>query len=128
MRAYVLVAGLTVWLSGFVLPSDVLAGGTITDPQDGNLEAGTQVQPSGTVDPIHQENGDTIKVKLYVKKAASGSPVENPFNWDTVQDNWSTSTGYALPGGDYVGGQWYVHLLINDNIVAITSGTITSVE
>ncbi len=66
--------------------SPVLAGGQILDPGDNDqLEVGWTIQPYGSVDPIHLEEGDTLQVDFLTKRAVA------PF--DTVHQKSFTISG-----------------------------------
>jgi hypothetical protein len=106
------------------LPGLLQAGGDIDDPQDGPLEAGAVIQPNGNVDPIHNENHDTVTVQIHVRKPNETSSTE-VYN-EIVEPDWYAPDPYTIPGGDYIGGHWHVLLLVNDNVVAITGGSITN--
>jgi hypothetical protein len=126
MRCNRLFGSFFVWLAIVALPVAADAGGTISDPQNGSLEAGTAIQPSGDLDAIHAENGDTITCKIFFRKSTEMSFPMDPAYTLNCNYDWTTPSQYTVPGGDYIGGGWKVQLLINGNVVAGIEGNIVA--
>lgn len=111
--------------------SAALAGGSIWDPPHlSSLIAGSNIQPAGSVDPIHIENSESLKVDVgFFKNASAGGSLflipNIPIMYGT---DWWAWSDMPVPGGDYVGGTWQIILFIDDVQAAVASGPIISGE
>jgi hypothetical protein len=88
------------------------------------LRRAVAIQPSGTLDAVHAENGDAIKCEIYFAKPNMqfGGPTFQP----DCNYQWQTPDEYGVLGGDYIGGTWRVRLLINGAEAAIVGGPIVA--
>ncbi len=119
---------LPVVLAG-LFSSPALAGGSISHPdKDQELVAGSVLAPTGDYDAIHDENGDTVKVCYAFIKPGEPSGVVVDFQRTGGAGGWGVSQGVTVPGGDYIGGKWYVGLYINDVPVTSAMGPIIAPE
>ena len=103
-----------------------MAGGTIDDPVNGDLEEGWSIQPTGSIDPIHAENGDTVAVTILFTKA--GATVSSMRETPDVEGDWWADVSTNIPGGDYVGGKWHVVLSITGEADETDGGDIIAAQ
>jgi hypothetical protein len=112
------------FLAILLIGSKAIAGGTIDDPGNYGIPAGWSIQPYGSLDAIHQENGDTIELEIiYTKPMNAGSGGPGKFQIDNNPIWWAPDS-YPIPGGDFIGGTWHVVLLINNMTADIKGGFI----
>lgn len=105
-----------------------IAGGEILDPahQD-ELEVGWTIQPYGSIDPIHAEEGDSVQVDFLAKKGVAPFDTVHIKSF-TVEGDWWAGEEATIPGGDFVNGFWIVTLRINGELESLNTGRIIAPE